>query len=129
MRIVLAAVEESLARAWETFCGDLPDVTVHRGSILEVECDAVVSPANSFGFMDGGVDALYLEHFGADIQLRVRRAIYERRHGELVVGQAEIVETDHASIPYLIAAPTMRVPMIFREFVNPSPRETRVSMP
>jgi O-acetyl-ADP-ribose deacetylase (regulator of RNase III) len=79
----------------------------------------VVSPANSFGFMEGGVDALYLEHFGAEVQLRVRRAIYARHHGELVVGVAEIVETDHADIPYLIAAPTMRVPSILRESVNP----------
>ena len=116
---MLAAVEESLARAWEAFCGDVPGVEVQRGSILEVECDAVVSPANSFGFMDGGVDALYLEHFGPEIQTRVRRAIYERHHGELVVGAAAIVETDHAGIPYLIAAPTMRVPMILRETVNP----------
>ncbi len=119
MNIVLAALEEPLARAWETFCGDVPNVTVHRGSILDVPCDAAVSPANSFGFMDGGIDALYLDFFGSDIQTRVRRAIYERHHGELVVGTAEIVETGHARIPYLIAAPTMRVPMILRESVNP----------
>lgn len=119
MKIVLAAVEESLARAWDQFCGDVPDVVIHRGSILNVECEAVVSPANSFGFMDGGIDALYLECFGPDIQMRVRRAIYERHYGELVVGTAEIVETLHARIPYLIAAPTMRVPMILRESVNP----------
>jgi O-acetyl-ADP-ribose deacetylase (regulator of RNase III) len=119
MRIVLAAVEEALARAWELFCGDVPGVEVHRGSILDVACDAVVSPANSFGFMDGGVDARYLDYFGAEIQSRVRRAIYERHHGELVVGAAEIVGTGHARVPYLIAAPTMRVPMILRESVNP----------
>jgi O-acetyl-ADP-ribose deacetylase (regulator of RNase III) len=31
--------------------------------------------------------------------------------GELLVGQSEIVETGHASFPYLISAPTMRTPM------------------
>jgi len=111
MKIVLAAVEESLANAWERFCGDVDGVSVHRGSILDVDCDAVVSPANSFGFMDGGIDALYLDYFGPDIQTRVRRQIYDRHHGELVVGTAAIVETGDARIPYLIAAPTMRVPM------------------
>jgi O-acetyl-ADP-ribose deacetylase (regulator of RNase III) len=39
-------------------------VTVHQVSILDVACDAVVSPANSFGFMDGGIDAVYLSLFG-----------------------------------------------------------------
>ncbi len=118
MNIVLAAVEKPLADAWERFCGHVEGVSVYRGSILDVSCDAVVSPANSFGFMDGGIDALYLDYFGPDIQMRVRRAIYERHHGELLVGMAEIVETDDERIPYLIAAPTMRVPMVLHESVN-----------
>ena len=46
MQIILTAVEEPLANAWEEYCGDLPDVTIHRGSILDVPCDAIASPAN-----------------------------------------------------------------------------------
>jgi hypothetical protein len=69
LAVVLTAVERGLADAWRRFCGDLPGVSVVEGSILEVGCDAVVSPANSYGFMDGGIDALYLEHFGADVQM------------------------------------------------------------
>jgi O-acetyl-ADP-ribose deacetylase (regulator of RNase III) len=95
--------------------GDHPNVVVHRGSILDVHCDAVVSPANSFGFMDGGIDALYTHHFGIEVQIRVGRAIYERHHGELIVGNATIVETGNPHIPYLIDAPTIRVPMILRD--------------
>lgn len=119
MKLILTAVEKSLAEAWRKFCGDLDFVIVHQGSILEVECDAVVSPANSFGFMDGGIDAVYLSHFGYDIQTRVRRQIFEHHHGELVVGNADVVETENESIPFLIVAPTMRVPMILRDTVNP----------
>jgi hypothetical protein len=71
LRVILAAVESPLAGAWERFCGDVPFVTVHRDSILDVAADAVVSPANSYGFMDGGIDALYMNHFGHEIQSRV----------------------------------------------------------
>lgn len=119
MKLILTAVEKSLADAWQKFCGDLDFVTVHHGSILDVECDAVVSPANSFGFMDGGIDAIYLNHFGYDIQTRVRQQIFEHHYGELVVGEADAVETGDRSIPFLIVAPTMRVPMILHETVNP----------
>jgi O-acetyl-ADP-ribose deacetylase (regulator of RNase III) len=63
LRIVLTAVEDSLGDGWERFCGDLPFVSVHRGTILNVDSDAVVSPANSFGFMDGGIDALQRGRF------------------------------------------------------------------
>lgn len=118
MRLVLTAVEAPLAEAWARFCGDLGFVTIHHGSILDVTCDAVVSPANSFGFMDGGIDATYRAFFGDEIQRRIRRQIYDHHAGELLVGTADIVETGHAAIRFLIAAPTMRVPMVLRDSVN-----------
>ena len=119
MHIILTAPEPALAKAWTAFCGDLDFMDVHEGSILDVACDAVVSPANSFGFMDGGIDVDYMHYFGGDIQRSVRRQIFDHHQGELLVGTATIVETDDAPIPFLIAAPTMRVPMILRESVNP----------
>ncbi|MBW4421722.1 MAG: macro domain-containing protein [Myxacorys californica WJT36-NPBG1] len=119
MKIVLTAVGQELVEAWNQFCQDLEDVSVHRGSILDVQCDAVVSPANSFGFMDGGIDARYSDRVGWHVQERLQKLIQTKHHGELLVGMAEIVETDHSAIPYLIAAPTMRVPMVLRDSVNP----------
>jgi O-acetyl-ADP-ribose deacetylase (regulator of RNase III) len=120
MKIILTAIDARLAAAWLKFCGDIDCVAVHQGSVLDIQCDAVVSPANSFGFMDGGIDALYVEVFGPQIQDRVRWAILTRHYGELLVGQADIVETGHPSPPFLIAAPTMRVPMALgRETINP----------
>lgn len=119
MNIVLAAVEDDLADAWQRHCGDLPDVSIHRGSILDLSVDAVVSPANSFGFMDGGIDHLYSDRFGWEVQDRLQELIRTRHRGELLVGVAEIVETGHPRISYVIAAPTMRVPMVLADTVNP----------
>jgi O-acetyl-ADP-ribose deacetylase (regulator of RNase III) len=119
MKIILSAVEPELVTAWERFCGDLEFVEIHQGSILTLSCDAVVSPANSFGFMDGGIDMLYSQHFGRQVQERLQRLILNKHQGELLVGAAEIVETGNLQIPYLIAAPTMRVPMVLRNSVNP----------
>ena len=119
MRIILTAVDQPLADAWRRFCGDIQQVTVHQGSIFEVHCDALVSPANSFGFMDGGIDALYTQRLGRHVQSRLQELIQTRHHGELLVGSAEVVYTDDPSFPFVIAAPTMRVPMILRDSVNP----------
>jgi O-acetyl-ADP-ribose deacetylase (regulator of RNase III) len=119
MKIILAATEPPLADAWERFCGELECVQVHRGSILDLSVDAIISPANSFGFMDGGIDMLYTQHFGWEVQERLQTLIKERHHGELVVGTAEIVTTNDLRLPYVIAAPTMRVPMILKDSVNP----------
>jgi O-acetyl-ADP-ribose deacetylase (regulator of RNase III) len=118
VQILLSAIDGALAAAWHRFCGELDFVEIHQGNILDISCDAVVSPANSFGFMDGGIDAAYLRYFGPEIQERVQRAITERHHGELLVGAAELMETGDSRIPYLIVAPTMRVPMVLTDSVN-----------
>jgi O-acetyl-ADP-ribose deacetylase (regulator of RNase III) len=118
-RLILSAPDEVLASAWERFCGDVAIVEVLQASILDADVDAIVSPANSFGFMDGGIDALYLDHFGREVMGDLRRAIVRERHGELLVGDALIIETGSAELPWMIAAPTMRVPMRLGETVNP----------
>ena len=120
LEIILIDLDLALAMAWKSACGNLPGVRVERGSIFDVECDAVVSPANSFGFMDGGIDAQYTARFGERVEQAVRRAIFERHGGELLVGEAEIVQTGDAAQPWLIAAPTMRVPSVLEQTtVNP----------
>ncbi len=111
MKIILASPEASLLQAWKKYCSRFPEISFHEGSVFDVECDALVSPANSFGFMDGGIDAQYTEYFGGQVQERLRLSILQKHHGELLVGNAEFVATDHPTHPILIAAPTMRVPM------------------
>ncbi len=119
LRVNLVALDDELAESWSRWCGDLEFVSVHRGSILDLECDAVVSPANSFGFMDGGIDAVYTRHFGSEVQERRQEAIRAHHQGELLVGTADVVSTGDDRIPFLIAAPTMRVPMILKDTVHP----------
>lgn len=120
MKIIISALTPSFAKALENYCTDLKDVEIHTGSILDVKCDAIVSPANSFGFMDGGIDAQYIGKFGGHVQDKVRWNILTKHYGELLVGEAAIVETGCPQSPYLIAAPTMRVPMVLPEnTINP----------
>lgn len=111
-KLILADLNKDLVEAWRAVFSSVEQVSIHHGSIFDVECDAIVSPANSFGFMDGGLDLRISEKFGWQVQLMLQQLIQAKYHGELVVGMADIVETQYAKIPYLIAAPTMRVPMI-----------------
>ncbi|MFA5186495.1 MAG: macro domain-containing protein [Patescibacteria group bacterium] len=118
MRVIVSDIERRVLEAVRREFEDNAGFGFHPGSILDVECDAVVSPANSFGFMDGGIDLVYSERFGWDLQKRLQEIIRQRHHGELLVGDAAIVETGDKRIPYLIAAPTMRVPSNIEETVN-----------
>ena len=118
MTIVLVDPQRALVQCWLRTCQDLPGVEIVEGSIFDVECDALVSPGNSFGFMDGGLDLAISRFFGWQVQERLQERIRTRHAGELLVGQAELIPTDHARIPYVIAAPTMRVPSVLGASVN-----------
>jgi O-acetyl-ADP-ribose deacetylase (regulator of RNase III) len=118
MKFILRDTNVDVVRAWrETFAG-APDVSISCGEIFEVEADAIVSPANSFGFMDGGIDLVYLMRFGTGLQDRLRARLREQHDGELPVGEAVVIETGDEELPLLISAPTMRVPMDVSKTVN-----------
>lgn len=109
MRLVLCALDEPLAHAWSELAATRPGMEAHQGSVLDVRADAVVSPANSYGWMRGGIDAMYARTF-PDVEQRVRSAVLAFHGGELPVGEALIVPTGVPSPPWLISAPTMREP-------------------
>lgn len=74
------------------------------------EFDCMVSPANSFGLMDGGVDAKIIKFFGEQLMSRVQKYIIENFDGEQPVGTSFIIETGNPKHKYLAHTPTMRVP-------------------
>ena len=86
------------------------EVVCSDGDILAVARNALVSPANSYGFMDGGIDAAYSAFFGPRLQTAVQEAINRRPEGHLPVGASLAVRTGHERIPFLIVAPTMHTP-------------------
>jgi O-acetyl-ADP-ribose deacetylase (regulator of RNase III) len=106
----LRDLDTKLVAAWEYYFKDIPEVQPSAGDIFGVEADAIVSPANSFGYMDGGIDRVYSKHLGWHLQERLQELLRREYDGELPVGMAVIIETDHPKIPYLISAPTMHIP-------------------
>lgn len=113
MKIILAAIESKLTEAWKEFFAAEENVTITEADITKLQCDAVVSPANSFGFMDGGLDYALSERFGWDLEKRLQQLIKALPEGELLVGQAMVIETGDKTVPFLISAPTMRIPTNF----------------
>jgi O-acetyl-ADP-ribose deacetylase (regulator of RNase III) len=101
-----------LIAAWNEQFADLPNVEFVHGGFEDLPAfDCMVSPANSFGIMDGGVDAAISYFFGWSLMERVQKRIIEEFLGEQPVGTSIIVETGNPKHPYLAHTPTMRVPM------------------
>ena len=110
MRLHLVDINKALVEAWGTHFRPFPEVEVTQGDILDVAECCVVSPANSHGFMDGGIDLHYRSFFGSAIEITVQEAIQCRPEGILPVGEAIAVRTGNDRIPYMIVAPTMEMP-------------------
>ncbi len=112
MKLILVDVNPALCEAWARHFADLPDVSIVNGYFESIEkWDCLVSPANSFGLMDGGFDAAIIRCFGAKLQLAVQSRILQNHNGEQFVGTCEIVPTDYTERQFIAHTPTMRIPM------------------
>jgi len=113
MTIFLLTNNVEMTNAWITYFAACPDVyplCEDFGIFMDendVEC--VVSPANSFGLMDGGYDLAITNWFGDELQKSVQRYIVDNLYGEQIVGTSFIINTPKDGIR-LIHTPTMRVP-------------------
>ena len=113
MHYLLIDKNPKMISAWEQYFKQEENVKILEGDLTSVSCDAIVSPANSFGFMDGGVDYAISMRLGWELQFELQKKIKQTPEGELLIGKAMIIETGDELIPYLVSAPTMRVPMNF----------------
>ncbi|WP_367139323.1 MULTISPECIES: macro domain-containing protein [Streptomyces] len=107
LKVVLTDLNASVVEAWRAAFTDTPGIEIRKGSILDENVDAWVTPTNSRGRMDGGVDAAIKRYLGAGIQLRVQRAIRDQFGGSLPVGSAVCVPSGAVNPKFLISTPTM----------------------
>ncbi|AUT62874.1 macro domain-containing protein [Paraburkholderia terrae] len=111
MRIRFRDLNPRVSAAVAAAFADVPALDVQCADILAAgPADAIVSPANSLGYMDGGIDLAYSMHFGPQLQRDLQALIANLPERRLQIGEAIIVATGDEGIPALIAAPTMETP-------------------
>ena len=79
-------------------------IIVEKGDLTKVDCEAIVNPANSYGYMGGGVAGAIKRVGGVEIE---KEAVSK---APIPVGNA--ITTTAGSLPctYVIHAPTMQKP-------------------
>lgn len=101
-----------VCRAFEDYFGKYDNMKVFNCPFQELEeYDCLVSPANSYGSLSGGVDYHIREYFGRQLESRVQDYIAQYYFGEQPVGTSFIIDTGHPTHPFLAHTPTMRVPL------------------
>ena len=118
-KIWLADRNVGIVNEWKKMFAGVSNVTItHCNDICDILplCKVVVSPSNSFGVMDGGIDLTYTRFYGENLGQQLRTKIASDHFGELPVGQATYVPINDTQC--LVSAPTMRVPQIVAKTDN-----------
>lgn len=118
MKIYLLSNNPRMTSMWKFFFMNNPEITVicdeFNKFMRQHEVDCVVSPANSFGLMDGGYDLAITAWFGEYLQRKVQKYILDNLCGEQPVGTSIIVDADMNQMK-LIHTPTMRTPAAIKD--------------
>ena len=110
MDICFIGTNVEVVDAWHQHPFRCADVTIEQGDILDAHVGCIVSPANSFCLMDGGLDLAIAKRWPNLMAPAM----------EVIVGSSLCFYTDDNPVKAVIAAPTMRVPMrLHARTVNP----------
>ena len=109
-KLYLIDSKQELCDKWKQVFSSYPEVEVLSGDYFQQSADAIVSPANSFGIMDGGLDQAIRNELGFQVETNIQQVVLKKYHGEMPIGNAEIINTNHDKWRFMIAAPTMRIP-------------------
>ena len=128
MKIKLLDNKEEMCNAWKKYFNGIDDVEIVNDYIQSYDLnkvDCLVSPANSYGLMDGGYDLALTKMFGDQLQKIVQNYIIDNLYGEQPVGSSIIIDIPNTN-KKLIHTPTMRIPspIVDSEIIYTSMRST-----
>ena len=131
MQIYLLDINPEMTDAWNKYfkCTGVNIVNKDFKTFIteHQDMEAIVSPANSFGLMDGGYDKAIIDYYGPQLMEHVQYAILNRWYGEQPVGTSmsipianrvyvkEIAGKKDLFHPILIHTPTMRTPEVIED--------------
>ncbi len=107
VRVTLCDINAKMIAAWRDTFEENPEVDIINGSMLDQTASAWVTPTNSKGSMDGGLDGVIKRDMGGSIEKKVQAAIRDQYSGAMPVGFATCVPTGRPSPRFLISTPTM----------------------
>ena len=83
--VVLVDINPRMVRAWRYAFERNVEVKIVHGSMLDQRVDAWVTPTNSRGSMDGGLDWAIKKRLGATVEHEVKREIAREYGGRMPI--------------------------------------------
>jgi O-acetyl-ADP-ribose deacetylase (regulator of RNase III) len=108
VKVVLCDINEKMIKAWRDTFEENPEVDIVQGSMTAMQTSAWVSPTNSAGRMDGGLDLVIKRFLTDKVEKAVQQQIKDVHGGKLPLGRTTCVPTGRAQPAFLISTPTMQ---------------------
>lgn len=133
MKIYLLDINKNMTDAWQEYFDTFEEIEIVNEDFTTFmnkhqNIEAIVSPANSFGLMDGGYDKAITDYFGEELMKDVQNTIMIKWYGEQPVGTSMTVPIRNRIISdkkrgliakkyaVLIHTPSMRTPEIITDY-------------
>jgi len=111
LELMLVNPDPDMCAEWRRSFAAFESVSIVEGLYEDLPPhDCFVTAANSFGLMTAGIDAAVVAFHGQDLMDRLQLRIQSEFLGEQPVGTAIVEPTGTAGFPFVVHAPTMRVP-------------------
>lgn len=116
--LVIVGLDENFINHLNIFLENIDkedDIKVYYGNFQDLTFDAIVSPANSYGIMDGGIDAHINNYLNGDLTYKdfikmIQLQLSKKVNLSQQPGSAVLLESHNSKCPYIIHSPTMQIP-------------------
>jgi len=104
MKLILCDINKEIL----SLCADVDGLQVDSRDIFDIPFDTIITPGNSYAFMNGGFDLIISQKYGWEVQETLKKTWIENCEMIPVGGAVTYHINDDKRIIY---APTMQVPM------------------
>jgi len=116
-KIIICSIDDDMSQLFiDEFKKDNKyNIDVYNGDFKELnqQYDCIVSPGNSHGLMDGGIDKPIADQFGhyKDTIKKVQAILKDKHNFKQMPGTATLVKMQSDKCKYILHVPTMIIPM------------------
>lgn len=118
--IIFCAINTEHITSYDKHLKQFENTTFYIGNFINLDgkFDCIVSPGNSFGLMDGGMDAAINRYFSEidEFIVHIQQQLLDKCGGYQQPGSCVLFETNIKKCPYIAHTPTMGIPLAITDF-------------
>ncbi len=120
-KIIFCAINNSeFIDCYEKYLKQFNNTEFYFGNFLDLEnkFDCIISPGNSFGLFDGGIDGVINKFFSEidEFIVHIQKQLIEMCGGYQQPGTCKLFTTGIKKCPYIAHTPTMGIPLAISDF-------------